>query len=360
VNGREPLPGTACVTVVSTPRRTKFALRAGIVALSFARAAGAQQAVPPLDLTWNAPAECPSRRAVIDEVARLLSVASDPPVSAAVRADVMRDETGRWRATLRVETRDAHGDRTLDAENCEAIASATALIVAVAVEGAAPAQIERPAAVASPPEAAAPHALPPAPTPAAPSRPSPAAPPRSNFMASTAGVVDDATLPALAAGFEVTLGWVYGWSTWRARAMITGSSFPGQQTITVTDPSGEGGSFFTLLAGSGRACASYARGRFDVGPCLGGEIDTMRATGVGAGATFKSFQASGTWGSALGSVIGSWSFARSVALFAHADGLVPLAPPTFVLVRQPSNAHTFVYRPSVAMRIAVGVEMRFF
>jgi hypothetical protein len=88
----------------------------------------------PIALEWKAPADCPTQDAVLGEVARVLG---HVPVGAPVRsrADVARADNGRWQAQLALATTGAQSQRLLVAESCEAIASATALIVAVAIEG---------------------------------------------------------------------------------------------------------------------------------------------------------------------------------------------------------------------------------
>jgi hypothetical protein len=314
-------------------------LNVALLTLCRASVAHAQATAVPVDFIWNARAECPSRDAVLDEVARLLAVSHGTRAHATARAEVTRDEQGRWHAALSVDARGAHGERTLDAEGCPAIASATALIIAVAVEGGMP-QEQTPLAAASAMSAPAAAALP--------------RPPASQLLVGAAGVLDTGMLPSLAPGGEATLGWGYQWSTWRIRALAS-ASFLAEKTVTNSD--GEGG-LFAPIAVSARVCAAAVRGAFDVGPCLGGEFDSMRATGVarGAPASFVSLAETGRWVSVLGSVLTSWSFSRHLAIFVRADGLVS-SPPTFGV--QPGEI--YVHRPSpVGARGALGVEVRFF
>jgi hypothetical protein len=301
----------------------------------------------PVDLAWNAPAECPARDAVVDEVARVLSSSHERRVAVTVRADVSRDDSGRWHAALRVDMRDAHGERTLDAESCPAIASATAVIVAIAVEGGMP------------------EPVPGAPPPENPERP---VPQRVQLRASqvivgAAAVIDASTWPSLAPGVEGTLGLAQSWSTWRVRAFATGGFFPWQDSsplLSGSDAPGEYGRF-ELFTASVRACASLVRGAFDVGPCLGGEVDVMIGTGASIGPA-QPTPDSGAWASALGSVLASWSFLRHAAIFLRADAFYAPLPPQFgVYSPAPSRNPINVYEPPhIGARGALGVEVRFF
>jgi hypothetical protein len=315
---------------------------AALLSLLGANLAYAQLASFPVDLTWSAPAECPPREAVLDEVARLLAAAHER-AHATARADVVRDERGRWHAALSVDARDAHGERVLEADGCSAIASATALIIAVAVEGGIlPQQTAPPPVETAPAPLAA--ALPPT-------------PPASQLIIAAAGVIDDGLLPSLAPGGELSIGWAYKWSTWRIRAMASGSLFA-DQTVAGTGATGR----FTPLAVVARACASIVRGPFDVGPCLGAELDIMGGTAVDPSVTPN--PGIGTWGSVSGSLLASLTFSRHVAAFLRADGRLSPSPPPFGIAEH-SVVGTITdiptYTPAqLSARAALGLEVRFF
>jgi hypothetical protein len=322
----------------------RVGLAIALLVLMDAEGAAAQPASLPVSLTWSAPADCPSREQVLAEVARVLGGSRQPRISATARVDVARTDRGRWQAALSVDARDAHSERNLEAESCEAIASGAALIVAGAVDGGVPPL----APTASPPKA-----------PAAPPAEGGESAPASQLLVTAAGVIDDGTMPPIAGGGEVALGWSYATPTWRVRALASASYFPPE---TVNLSSGEGGRFW-LLTPSARACASIARGPFDLGPCIGAEIDLMMGSGVGAptaGEPHKNSVGTGYWGSALGAILASWSLSRQIALFARADGLALLAQPTFVVSQ--AGGYLSVYSPPspLAWRAALGVELRFF
>jgi hypothetical protein len=307
---------------------------------------------PDVDLAWSAPVECPSREAVVQEIERTLRGSTAPRVRTTARVDVTQDDHGRWHASLEVDTRGGQSARVLEAESCGAIASAAAVIVALAVEGGvAPAPL--------PPKPPPPE--PPPPKPTAPSPPSPAAPPAttqgSQLLVGAAGVLDDATMPNLAPGAELTLGWAYRVSIWRLRLLASGEIFPVQNVSFAGRPGNEGG-HFGLLAGAARACGGIVGHGFDLGPCVGAEVDEMSASGVGS--LTRKLTGSATWGAIVGSALASWSPWRPLAIVARLDGLLPVARPQFV-IDNPTQGPTTVHQPSAAaMRVALGIELRFF
>jgi hypothetical protein len=297
----------------------------------------------PVDLTWNAPAECPSRDAVVDEVARVLTAPKRQRVRVSADVDVSHDGQGHWHGALKVATGDAHGERSLDAESCPAIASATAVIIAVAVEGGMP---EPALPEAPPPPKSTPHA-----TRAAPQQ-------APQLIVGAAAVVDGAMLPSFAPGVEGTLGWGYSWSVWRIRGVASGSFFPSKDSAQLRSEAPGAFGSFELFTAAARVCASVIRGPFDLGPCLGAEVDFM--TGAAAGAALPSPR-TGTWPSTLLSLLASWSFARHLAMVVRGDGFYAPQPPEFVLVSHPSETHVHVHQPAqLGARGALGLEVRFF
>jgi hypothetical protein len=297
-----------------------------------------------VDLEWNAPAECPSKEAVLEDAARVLS---EPPEAAShvlVHADVTRDERGQWHATLGVDSDDAHSDRVLDAETCQALAKATALILAIAVEG-------RDEARSVPASAARPSSAPR-------SRVSVPFESRSQVVVLGSGVVDWGLLPAAAPGAELGLGWADSTLQWRVRAFATASVF-GDQTAALASAGNEGGRF-AAFATSAHGCASLVRSALDVGLCLGIEFDVMRASGFGPPATgFTSRPRTESWPSALASAIASYSLSRHVAIMVRTQGVLPIDPPTFGIVEASGHGDP-LHSPAAGVRVTLGVETRFF
>lgn len=309
------------------------------LALAAVAARDARALPETVKLDWNAPPECPAREHVLLDVARVLgdSPANRGPL--AVRADVARTGSGRWAAVLSVAGPEGRRERHLEAESCGAVASAIALIVAVSIEmDGSPGQKTPPdtlvRAIAAPPGNAPARAW--------------------QLVTTVGGLIDGGSLPRLAGGAEVALGLGLAAATWRVRALAGIGYFPGQ---TVIGARVEEGGRFRLLEGSVRACASITRGRFDAGPCLGAEIATMSAEGVGPETTFEPASASGVWGSVLGGAMASWAFSRQIAVFGRVEGLVSVGQSRFVLM----PGRVVVHRSSdVAVRGALGLELRFF
>jgi len=91
----------------------------------------AQQRLP-LELSWNAPAECPSAAAVraqLERIARVRAGFTLTPLTA--RAEVVR-EGARYALRLHTEHDGQHGERRLEANDCETLVSSVTLVLALA------------------------------------------------------------------------------------------------------------------------------------------------------------------------------------------------------------------------------------
>ena len=276
-------------------------------------------------------------------------------VAVTARVDVEQMRPSRWRGLVSLDTDDGRSDRVFEAESCAAVASAAALIIAVTAEGApserAPGEPTPHPPPPAPAAAPSPMVIQGAPATAAPSRPAP----RSELIVGAAAIMDAGIMPdGPAGGGEVSLGIGLGRASWRLRASIGGAYFPAQTTKLAAG--GEGGRF-ALLSLSLRACGLAARGRFEAGPCLGGQLDRMSASGVGSSTLFDAEQASGWWGAGLAGAAASWRLSPLLALFARGEAVLTPAERRFVL--QPGTV--VVHTPSrTAGRAALGIELRFF
>lgn len=104
-------------------RAIRSSLVAAALLVTTTRAAAA-----PLDLVWTAPSGCPSRDRVEAEIAE----AASGGVADGSRASVL--VTGPpWKASVLVDGADGRGERQLEAESCDALAHAVALVVAIAI-----------------------------------------------------------------------------------------------------------------------------------------------------------------------------------------------------------------------------------
>ncbi|WP_434427024.1 hypothetical protein [Nannocystis pusilla] len=131
-----------------------------LAALVFVRLSSAapSPAAPPVDLTWQAPGECPDGDAVLHMVAGLLRqpTGDDAPGRAVARGLVTR-VGATWELRLVLRGRGSDYRRTVRAESCPLLARAAALLIAIHLD---PLAVTRslPAAAVVPP---APPDLPP-------------------------------------------------------------------------------------------------------------------------------------------------------------------------------------------------------
>jgi hypothetical protein len=313
-----------------------------------------------VQLTWNGPAGCPSRDEVLGETSRILGPRGTRAdrAPAIARVDVRPVDGGGWLGVLRVDAGEAHGERRFEGDTCAAIASAAALILAVFLEEEA-----YPTSRQAPGIPTLPLSLPvavPVPSPgvvpggARDRRPTAAQQWHRQLAATAAGSIDAGTMPSPAvAGLEIGLGVGLEGTTWRLGAQAGFADYSGQ---TVVLPS-TGGGRFSLLSVSARGCAAWVRGRLELGPCLGAEIERMGATGSGPVETFTPGSAERTWATALAGGTAGWRLSHNFMAFARAEAVLSPTRTRFVLT--PGNV--VVHEPSrVAGRFAVGLEMRFF
>jgi hypothetical protein len=299
---------------------------------------------------WDAPAGCPTSAAVNDEVEKTLagSLKEVAPVAAAVSVPAPAD--GRWRATLVVHSHGKRAERQFEAESCGALASAAAVIIALAAEGEDDGPSTQPA-----PRRPAENTIQATPAPAAP------ATPESGWNDSgpallVGGVFDTGTMPGnWAAGIEASAE--QGWSTalWRLR-LIAGASFFLPQDMgnpmIANYPAGK----YWMVSFSGRACLTAALSVFEIGPCFGGELAVMHATDIGGGPE----QDTQYWAAPLGSGVAAVTVAPKVVLFARADAVFPTTRRSFTMSNTVGGVSDVYKIPSFATRFAAGLELRFF
>jgi hypothetical protein len=296
-------------------------------------------------LIWDAPVGCPTAAAVLGNVERTLA---DPgrararvPLAATAHVSVASGEA--WQASLILAVGGTRTERRFEAESCEAVAAAAALIIALAVDGG----LEPPAPASSSRVVAGPQGLPP-------ERREPRVGPQLFLTAN--GLVDWRTLPQPSApGLEASVGWK-GWvgERWRARLLGGVAFFPTRQ---LPYSSAEVFGDWWLLDVSARGCVSLAVWRVEIGPCLGGEVGIMHAS---ASFTSKDTLPSGfdAWFSLLGSALMSLNVSRTVAIFSRADLVVPVYRPSFGTRDKTSEIP--LYRiPAFAFRAGVGIEWAF-
>jgi hypothetical protein len=275
------------------------ALAASVVA-SAARAAPTTVASP-VDLTWNAPAGCPTAVDVSRELERLVRVPSARTLPYLTVDGRVEPRGERWLLHLRTVRDGVEGERELEAESCASLARAATLVVALALgvgsdqgeSAAAPPPPEEPRARPAPrarvADAPPPPPVAPAP-PAAPLAPSPSlavpvavvvAPPPAprapfTWRVSVDGRAARGPLPGASFGGDLGVDGVRG----RLMASLRLETWIPEDEATAAPGvrarfSGVGGE----LAG----CAIPARaGRFALATCAGARAGALHGASSGA------------------------------------------------------------------------------
>jgi hypothetical protein len=320
-----------------------------------------------VELAWTAPVECPSRAAVLGQVRAILE--GGAASAHAVEATATVERAGpRWRVALTIRSDQGSGVRSLDADSCEALGSAVALIVALAVD---PTRRAPPDAGApSSGDAPVPHASPTDADAGAGAQPLSAVSPRPRsgmegaqsadgprLAVGAMGAADVGDLPSAAVGGSVAVAGLYR----RGRLEVRGRSFASQRAADLARPAQ--GVELAYLGLDARAClAVLATGRaaregVAVSPCLG--VDLSRIAGSGFGGS-KTFSGDGSWSAIEAGLLGTWALAPSVALRVGVDLLVPTSRPGFVVLAPDGSTEESLHRPApIAGRFDVGAELRF-
>jgi hypothetical protein len=286
-----------------------------------------------LTLTWTAPPGCPDADAILRRV-RDLRASDHPTAPLPATATVTRDAR-RWR--VRIET--PGGVRTLAAPRCASLAEATAVVLALALDDAAP--------VSAPASSLPRPALPPEveqltdaerPPVLRPAAPAPAPPPRPRWSLGARALLDANALPDT--GFGVLLS-----AAWRSRGLRMELS-PTVAFASRGAPSPQGASLEALrLSLATRLCATARDGA--VGLCALVDVGWLRARSQG-------FTVPGD-GDAPWFQVGASAFARVGAGIFALDLAAPITRPRFVI--QGSDAGWEVPAVTVMLSGGVSVEM---
>jgi hypothetical protein len=328
-----------CAINLRAMREGARACLAGLVLCWLAQASPAEaQESGALDFAWLAPEGCPSAGDVQTEIDSLLGDAPGTRARAplAVRATVERG--ARWLVTLDTRSSAATGHRTIEAVTCQALASATALIVALMIDpDAVAAHAKQAAAAPSPP-----------PPPVAP-LPAPAPAPRATFgLVGLGGSGTLGVLPGPDAGVFAALGLLHG--PWRAELRAAyGLREVGSDAVA--DAGGAYGSF-RFFAGTLVGCWMMLGQTVDLGPCAEVEVGAVRGRGIGnipVSSETTPWVGLGAGGAAV--LKGSaW-----LHVVLHADAVVPLWRPHYLF-----RERSAIFRAwPVGGRLTAGIEAQF-
>jgi hypothetical protein len=297
--------------------------------------------VAALELSYEAPAECPSADALRDAVGKLVTEQRNQPYAARVSITLAG---GRYLA--RITTSDG-SERSLSGTTCAEVVEATSVVLALAIN---PKQAE-PAPAAEPPANE--------PKPAPPAEPRPPAPaqrstphttrlrPRPDLFAGAALVGDLGTLPHAGLGVAARAGLELGpWS-----ASVQPSYLFVQHERLASDPNKGGNFSLWSVAAIGCGAPYHRDARVDF--CAGAELGRIAGDGVGSSGADKN--TGGLW----------------VALLAGPELAVTLVPPlrlrlAFDAAVPVVGRHPFmldgnqVHQPnSVSLRSTLGFEVVF-
>jgi hypothetical protein len=217
--------------------------------------------VPNLKLTWDAPPGCPSRSDVERSVDRLLGGRSPDDRRIDARVVVTLRPSGIWLAELAI-TGSASGRRELEGESCSAIALATSVVLAFAIDPrAAPASPEEPR---EPPAA-----------PVVPIARETVSEPTVVFVHAFGGAALRA-LPAAAIEFGLGAGVRHG--RWETELM---AAYAPSRSVQVSGPPRAGAEIDMLSATALGCFAPVATAAAALDLCVGGALERMAADANG-------------------------------------------------------------------------------
>lgn len=286
-------------------------LAAGCVAASASSARGDTR--DGFELSWKAPAGCPSEREVYARIRSLLGDASVNDSSISVEATVTRGRRGELHLELKVRSAALSGTRELDGSACDDLAGATAVNVVLLLHAAD----SPPAAAEASPIAASPDA----PSAAAPTS---VAPPTSDDIAPDSPRRWNVLLrlPLVGASFgllprpSASAGLQAGVQLERWTLSIGATAWLPQ---TLTAPSAASAEAVVVRAEAAvRGCRAMLGSFVVLAPCVGVSLQHIWARGAGARVTPQA--ASATW------------FAPGIGLQARAQLIERMAVITYLEV----------------------------
>ncbi|MEO7111358.1 MAG: hypothetical protein ABI183_13040 [Polyangiaceae bacterium] len=292
-------------------------------------------------LKWNAPAECPTSASVLAQIERNVGAAKF--ARADVEANVSALGPRRWSVHLVTNVDSAHGERSLEANTCAALADATALIVALTI---APAHDD---VTPTPTTAPEPAKLKPIETPedreAAPS-------PKSRLTGLVAVTLlgDLGTLPHAGVAPGITIGMMFE----IFRAEISGNTWFTQDARSPL--SNSEGSHLQLLDLAARGCFRIPFRSIEIAPCLGAGLVHLSIAGFGE--TFPE-QTDDWWLTARVDLVATWTIVDPIAIRALVGAVAPFQRDA-VDFEDSQGDRVELHRPAlISGQAAIGVEAHF-
>lgn len=245
-------------------------------------------AQPPLELSWRAPAECPQRAALLEQIRKLLGTSSIKAGTVHANGEIQKDDDG-FELRLRIEDDSAGGERRLHAPQCAELGGAAAVALALLLNDEAdddatdvevtPLDGAKDGRAGTSEEKSAPDAgkleTPVRPLDEDPP-PSEEAAPRAWQLLLTAPLAVGGLGPLPQPTWGAGLGLGIESAGWSLRAL---GQWSAEQNVTA-EVTGYGAQARRLSAGLW-ACRELAGGRWSLAPCLEVTVAHLHATGYG-------------------------------------------------------------------------------
>jgi hypothetical protein len=341
-------------------------------------------AAPGVVLEWSAPAHCPSASAVQQRLTRALADSAADPHGLRARASVTEDASGVLTLALELDRDDGPvGRRTMQAGDCNELATAAVLIVALAVDPDAKLEdplVTPPAAgdppddgsdvppvpiEVEPPEPIEPTIVEPEPAPddeprepapepeTLPPRPNLDPEPRTTTLHAGLRLGAGAGLSVLPGATAVVSAAAATWGrAWRAE--LGASYWTPVETRPGDGPVGGRIQQWTLDA---RGCGLLRPGPLELPLCGGFDVGAVHGVGVGVASPRQvaSLRVAFVAGAALVWRPARWN--QRVGPFVGADLLVAVVRARFRAT--PATPGLVYYTPPLGARVAAGIEVRF-
>jgi hypothetical protein len=236
---------------------------------------------PSGELSYSAPSTCPSERSLADLIEEFLGQSLEAPRAQAINVEVRveRSDAGKYVADIEVDAEGGRSERRLEHEDCEKLAEASALVIALAIDPEATRNHQGPAdGPSSEPDPSSRSALSPAED-ESPSRESPVDDGNSerwSIVVGGEGLAGEGVLPGLGAGVGLTAG------VWHHEqvGIVASGRFWGRRREGVPGAPGAEArlQLVSLVAG---VCAMPWSRRIGLETCVMGTVGDLAGEGVG-------------------------------------------------------------------------------
>ncbi|MBN9166390.1 MAG: hypothetical protein BGO98_42845 [Myxococcales bacterium 68-20] len=312
----------------------------------FASSARADEPALPVDLVWDAPAECPDREDVLRRVASLLGADAASRAHVAAHGTIARTGEDSFRLELETRTGDLLGVRTIDAVTCSSLAKAAAVVITVALSSWQPSPSDGVPLESEP----APRSKSPAPRPRSDAARAPVATalPMVAWTMGAAGVLEAGALPKPMAGVALTTALDIRW----LRLGASGALYAPRH-VTFSTPVASTVRFDMWTLG-GSACGLFEWHRARLGPCA--EMGAMFVHVLGIGLA-NARAADVTQPIAAAGAILDVELNARVRAFVHPNVKIPLAAKA-IGVRTDEGAVMLNDLSMPALRVSFGLDVR--